>query len=236
MTKKLLVTFLIAYLSFSTGFAQINPNNTLEFSTGYNIGSLKNLEYAPLARYDYKGLVYKLGFERTTKKKNIFSVQFDFLQSELTSDLVPALNLDYDKIGLDVSYLKLAYGREKLSIYAGLHARSEVSIYAKEAYNRSVIDQSIGLGSQFSYKINKRQVLFSKLSVPIVIFRATNSDSGIYSFNRYQSILWNIGYTHALSDRNKFKLSYDFNYDRLQISNSFREVQYQFNLGLIFKF
>ncbi len=69
MTKKLLVTFLIAYLSFSTGFAQINPNNTLEFSTGYNIGSLKNLEYAPLARYDYKGLVYKLGFERTTKKK-----------------------------------------------------------------------------------------------------------------------------------------------------------------------
>ncbi len=67
------------FLSF--GYAQTTQKkNQLEFSIGYNSGSLKNLELAPVARYDYNGLVYKLNYERASKKQNIFEVELDFLE------------------------------------------------------------------------------------------------------------------------------------------------------------
>ncbi len=238
---KIKLLFLISIFTFSyiTGFSQTetsNKKNKFEFSTGYTIGALKNLEYAPLSRYDYKGLVYKLGYERTSKNQNIFSVQLDFLNSELTSDLIPALNLDYAKIGLSVSYLKQVYSTDKFDMHLGLQSYSNVSIYSKSNNQRSVVNQSFGIGSRFSYQINENHALFSKLTIPVVLFRVTDATANIFSLNRYQSILWNIGYKHALSNRLNLKFSYNFNYDRLQIPNTFREVQYQFNVGLNFKF
>jgi len=238
MNIRRLLFILIALSFYNLGFAQIQreSNNRFEFSTGYNIGALKNLEYAPLSRYDYQGPVYKLGYEHSTKNKKIFRVQLDFLTTELLSDLIPVLNLDYIKLGLNIQYLKQAFSTDRFSIHAGLRSRSNVSIYTTSNFDGAVIDHSFGLASQFGYRINEKQALFSSLSIPVVLFRVTDRDSGIYSFNRYQSALFNMGYKHSLSKYLDFKFSYDFNYDRLQISNAFREIQYQFNLGLNFKF
>jgi hypothetical protein len=239
MKIKLFFLISIFALSGTTGFSQTETNikkNKLKFSTGFNSGSLKNLEFAPVSRYDYDGLIYKLGYERTSKNQNLFELQLDYLSSELKTDLIPALNLDYSRMVLNISYLKKTYTKNNFSIHLGLHSQSNVSIYSKRNNNRSIVNQTFGVASRFSYQINEKQKLSSKLIIPMVIFRITDSSSGIYSLNRYQSILWNIGYEYALSNGFDATLSYDFNYDRLQIPNAFRELQYQLNLGLNFKF
>jgi predicted porin len=239
MKIKLLFLISVFVLSYTTGFSQTEINikkNKFEISTGFNSGSLKNLEYSPVSRYDYNGLIYKLRFVRNIKNQNLFEVQLDYLNSELKTDLIPALNLDYSKMGLNISYLKKVYTKNNFSIHLGLQSQSSVSVYSKTNNNRSIVNQTFGIASRFSYQINEKQKLSSKLTIPMVIFRFTDSSSGIYSLNRYQSILWNIGYEYSLSNRFDAILSYDFNYDRLQIPNAFREVQYQLNLGLNFKF
>ncbi len=239
MKIKLLCVLFISIFFYTTAFAQQETDpkkHSLEFSTGYNSGSLKNLEFAPISRYDYNGLVSKLKYERTSNKRNLFTIQLAYLNSTLESDLIPVLNLDYSKIGMLVSYLKEVYHTDKFSMHVGLQSHSNVSIYAQENENRIIVDQSFGLASQFSYKINHKHSLFSKLSIPMVLFRVTDANANIFSLNKYQGVLWNVGYKHAISEDFDLKFSYDFNYDRLQIPNAFREVQYQFNLGLNFKF
>ncbi len=239
MKIKLPCTLLFFVLFFTQGFSQTTSDiekNNIEFSVGYNTGALKNLQFAPVARYDYNGLVYKLTYERQTQSANQFTATLHYLTSELQTDRIPVLNLDYSKIGLEISYLKRLYDRNQFSIHAGLQSRSVISIYSKENQNRTITDQSFGIASQFSYVINDKHAVFSKLAVPVTLLRVTNSDAGLYSLNRFQSTSWNIGYTYNLSRQLDLNLSYDFNYDRLQIQNSFREVQYQFNLGLNFKF
>ncbi len=233
-----LLLFLILIFSYYAGLSQVNTNkkNKFQFSTGFNSGAHKNLEISPVSRYNYNGLVSKLNYRRFTKKEKIFEVQLDYLKSELKTDLIPVLNLDYTKMGLSILFLQQIYNKNKFSIYLGLQSYSNVSTYSKSNNDRSIINQLFGVASQFSYQVNEKQTLFSKFMLPVVLFRITPSYSGIYSLGRYQSILWNIGYKYSFSDHFGLKLSYDFNYDRLQIPNAFREVQYQLNLGFNYKF
>jgi len=231
---------LLTAISFGfclNSYSQTSPKkNTLEFSTGYNSGALKNLEIAPVSRYDYNGLIYKLGYRRTSKKQNLFNIQLDYLESELKSDLIPVLNLDYTKIDLNISYLKQVYSKNKFSFHLGLKSYSNISSYSKNNEFRAIINQSFGVASQSSYQINEKHSLSSKLAMPFILLRATHGDSGIYSLKKYQSVSWNIGYNYSLSNRLDAIATYDFNYDRLQITSAFREVQYQLNVGLNFKF
>ena len=232
-----LILIVLCILFFSKSYSQTSTKkNKLEFSTGYNFGALKNLEFAPVSRYDYEGLVYKLNYQRLTKKEKIFEVQLDYLQSELKTDLIPVLNSGYTKIGLRFSSLKPIYTENKLSIHLGLLSLSDISTYDESNSYESIINQSFAVASRFSYQIDERQALFSRLAVPVVLFRSTPSSSDIYSLGSYQGVLWNIGYQYSLSDHFDLKFSYDFSYDRLQISSAFREVQHQFSFGFSYKF
>lgn len=240
MNIKLLLTFLISVFFYTIGFAQTQPstetNDKLEFSTGYSSGALKNLEFAPVSRYDYDGLIYKLGYERTSKNHNLFNVRLDYLTSTLESDRIPVLNSDYTKIGLSFSYLKQIYSKNKLSIHLGLQSYSNLSLYTEGANPYSIFNQSFGIASQFSYQLNDKHALYSKLSIPIVLLRITDSSSDIFSLNRNQSVFWETGYKYSLSNHFDIKASYEFKYDRIQIPGAFREIQYQFNLGVQYKF
>ena len=86
----------ISILSFAITHSQTTKKkNQLEFSIGYNSGSLKNLELAPVAQYDYNGLVYKLNYERTSKKQNIFEVELNFLEkTALKTDRLSNFNTE----------------------------------------------------------------------------------------------------------------------------------------------
>ncbi len=237
MKKKEFLIFTLCILFFSNSYSQTSPSkNTFDFSIGYNFGALKNLEIAPVSRYDYNGPVYKLNYQRLTKKKKIFEVQLDYIQSELKADLTPLLNLEYTKIGLSFSSLKQIYNKNKFSIHLGLQSHSDLSLYNIRPNDQLIFDQTLRVESKFSYQINEKQGLFSKLTIPVLLFRITNSDANVYSINRYQSLQWNIGYKYSLCNQLDMRFSYDFNYSRLQIPNAFREVQYQLNLGVNYKF
>lgn len=238
MKIKLLFLISIFAFSYTTGFAQTETKvkkNKLEFSSGFNSGSLKNLEFAPVSRYDYNGLIYKLGYEHTSKNQNLFNIQLDYLSSELKTDLIPILNSDYSKTRLGFSYLKQVYNKNALSIHLGLQSQTNVSLYFNSNYY--IAKQEFGIASRFTYQLNKKQSLTSKITIPVAILRVTkNSGFNTYSLNHYQSVLWNLEYGYSLSNNFDIKLNYDFKYDRLQIPNAFRELQHQLNLGINFKF
>jgi hypothetical protein len=231
------VLFLIFLLSITNVFAQEDSQtkkNSIEFSVGYNSGSLKNLEFAPVSQYDYNGSIYKLNYERTSENQNLFEIQLDYLKSDLESDLIPILNSGYSKTGLGFSYLKQVYNKNALSIYLGLQSQSTLSLYSYDYY---VADQEFGIASRFKYQLNEKQYLTSKLSIPLVLFRVTeNTGFNTNSLSRYQSVLWNLEYGYSFSSHFDLKLNYDFKYNRLQISNAFRELQHQINLGINYKF
>ncbi|GAA0732827.1 hypothetical protein GCM10009430_46360 [Aquimarina litoralis] len=237
MKQNQLLIVVICVLSFTNFNGQtLSKNNSFDFSIGYNVGALKNLEIAPVSRYDYNSAIYKFKYQRITKKEKIFEVQLDYLQSEVENNVSSLLNFEYTKIGISVASLKKIYNKNRLLIHVGLESYSDLSLYDINPNNQFVFDQTLGLSSRFSYQINQKQHLFSKLTLPTLLLRITNSNANVYSLNRFQSILWKIGYSYSFSEQLSGQLSYDFNYDRLQISNAFRELQYQVNLGINYKF
>ncbi|WP_190810233.1 hypothetical protein [Flagellimonas sp. S3867] len=237
MKIKLLHLIPIFILFYTKGFSQkdANPkNNNVEFSTGFNSGSLKNLEFAPVSRYDYNGLFYRLNYERKSRNENLFEIQVDYLTTELKSAAIPQLNTDYSKIGLGLSYLKQIFNKGFFSTHIGLQSQTTASLYRDNYY---LVDQELGIATRFTYQLSKKQYLTSKLTIPLVILRL-RGDFGLdaYLLNRYQSALWNLEYGYSISNNFGLRLSYDFKYNRLQIPNAFRELQHQVNVGINFKF
>ncbi|MCF6348317.1 MAG: hypothetical protein L3J20_08470 [Flavobacteriaceae bacterium] len=237
MKIKLQVLIALSISFFTVGYTQTTKKkNQIEFSIGYNSGSLKNLELAPVARYDYNGLVYKLNYERTSKKQNIFEVGLNFLgKTALKTDKLSNFNTEILKAGLDFSYLKQLYNKNDLSIHLGLQSRTNISFF----FNKSdYIDfhQELGIASRFKYQLNEEQYFLSKITIPFILGRVTNASANLFSFNRYQSMLWNLQYGYKLSERFDIKATYDFSYNRLQIPSAYRELQHQINLGIIYKF
>jgi hypothetical protein len=228
---------LIFLLSITYTFAQedsIPKKNSLEFSTGYTNGYLKNLSFAPVARYDYSGLNYQLKYNRTTKRDKLFEVQLNYISTELETNIIPEPNPQYSKIVLNVSSLKEIYKNQKLKIHLGLQTQSNVSSF--NDWKQYDFQQKLGIAGRFTYQIHNKQSLSSKLTIPLVMLRTSTFDESFYSVGKYQSILWSTDYNYILSNRFDLKASYNFNYDRLQISNAFRELQHQINLGINYKF
>ncbi len=237
MKIKLLLLISISILFCTIGYAQTTKKkNQIEFSMGYNSGSLKNLELAPVAQYDYNGLAYKLNYERTSKKQNIFEVALNFLgKTALKTGTLSNFNTEILKAGLDFSYLKQFYNKNSLSIHLGLQSQTNISFF----YNKSdYIDfhQEFGIASRFKYQLNEKQYLTSKITIPFILGRVTDADANLYSFNRYQSVLWNLKYGYKLSERFDIKATYNFNYNRLQVPSAYRELQHQINIGINYKF
>lgn len=242
--KQLLIC--LSIFSFVISYSQNNETkNQLSFSIGYNSGALKNLGFAPVYRYNYNGLVYKLNYNRTTKKQKLFEIQLDYLSSELKSENIPILNANYEKIGLQISSLKKVTQKNSYTLHLGLQSQTNLSVYSKktefdtkENFRVNFFDakQSFGITSKFIYQLNKKQALSTKLTLPIVLLRLSSFDFNFLSLNKYQSILWNINYNYSISKSLDVTLGYDFNYERLQVPITFRELQYQFNIGLNYKF
>lgn len=236
--KKYILVFLFS-LSYIFSLAQTSDNlkrkNQLEFSTGYNSGFLKNLALAPLSRYDYSGLNHQLKYTRTTKKENLFEIQLDYFKTDLKSDLIPALNIkDYSKYILNFSYLKKVYNKNKFAIHIGLQSQTSISsLFKWKVYD---FQQKLGIASRFTFKIDEKQTLSSKLALPFMMWRTSTFEENFYSLKNYQSVLWSTEYKYKLSKHIDLKANYNFNYDRLQTFNAYRELQHQFIIGINFKF
>lgn len=243
-------TYIFAFLCLSSLslYAQDKINtkkkNQLEFSTGYNSGFLKNLAFAPVSSYHYNGLNHQLKYTHVSKKENLFEIQLNYLNSELKSDLIPVLNADYSKIVLNFSYLKQVYYKNKFTIHVGLQAQINGSSYLQSGlsglfnFQQGAYDfqQKLGIASRFTFQVNEKHSLSSKLTIPLYMLRVSTFEESFYSLNKYQSILWSTEYKYKLSNHFDVKANYTFNYDKLQVFNTYRELQYQINLGLNYKF
>ena len=232
-----IILSLIFLLSITYTLAQedsIPKKNSLEFSTGYTNGYLKNLSFAPVARYDYSGLNYQLKYNRTTKRDKLFVVQLNYISTELETNIIPEPNPQYSKIVLNVSSLKEIYKNQKLKIHLGLQTQSNVSSF--NDWKQYDFQQKLGIAGRFTYQIDNKQSLSSKLTIPLVMWRTSTFEENFYFIEKYQSVLWNSEYKYSLSEKLNIKANYSFNYDRLQISNAFRELQHQINLGINYKF
>lgn len=233
LNKFLLSTICLLFYTVLHSQTDLKKNN-FEFSTGYNAGFLKNLDFAPVRRYDYNALNYQLKYTRITKREKLFEVQLDYLNSELKSDLIPGSNPSYSKIILNFSSLKRIFNKNRFVIHVGLQSQTNVSSYFNwKAYD---VQQKLGIAGRFTFKIDKKNSLSSKLTIPFILWRTSTFEENFYSLKRYQSVLWNTEYKYSLSKKIDLKANYNFNYDRLQISNAYRELQYQINLGIKFKF
>jgi len=238
MNVNQLLLLSIFSLSFTVTKSQTKQKkNQIEFSVGYNSGSLKNLEFAPIVRFDYNDIVYKLNYERTSKKQNIFEIEFDFLnRTALKTERIPSLNAEYLKGDISFSYLKRIHYNNSFSIHLGLQSLSNIS-FLYNITDYFAAHQEFGIASRFGYELNEKQYLSSKLTIPFVLFRVTANGGNIESFNRYQSMVWNLKYGYKLSEYFDVRVTYDFIYKRLQIPTSaYRELQHQINLGIILKF
>ena len=237
---KVTLIFLISIfaLSYTATFGQAQTNtqkkNQIEFSTGYNSGFLKNLSFAPVARYDYNGLNHQLKYTRTTRNQKLFEVQLDYLDSELKSDVIPEPNTPYSKLVLNFSSLKRVYNKSKLAIHVGLQSQTNVSSYFQ--WRHYDFQQKFGIAGRFTFQVDEKKSLSSKLTVPFMMWRTSTFEEKLYSLKSYQSVLWNTEYKYSLSNSFDVKATYNFNYDRLQISNAYRELQHQINLGINYKF
>lgn len=208
--------------------------NQLEFSVGNNFGFLKNLEFAPVAMYEYEGLVYKLNYTRTSKNENLFEVKLDYLSAELKTDRLSNLNTDYSNVGLGFSYLKDIYSKDKFTIYVGLQSQTNTCTFNNDDYY--TLHQEFGVAGKLKYQINEKQYLSSKLTLPLFLLRVTNAEGKFYTIDNYQSVLWDLNYGYKLSNHFDVKATYNFNYARLQVPSAYRELQHQLNLGINYKF
>lgn len=237
MKIKLLLLISFFSLSCASIVAQTISNskqNSLEFSSGYTFGALKNLSFAPVARYDYNALNHRLKYVRTTEKDKLFEVQVDYLDTDLESEAIPALNASYSKVVLNFSYLRPIYTKSKLAIHLGLQSQTNVSGYNQwQVYEAQ---QKFGVAGRLTYQIAPKHSLSAKLTLPFLMLRVSTFEEKLYSLGKYQSILWNTEYKYSLSEHFDIKASYNFNYDRLQISDAYKELQHQLNLGINFKF
>ncbi|WP_456314700.1 hypothetical protein [Pseudomonas shirazensis] len=232
LNRLLFITVILSAVAVQSQTTQ--KNNQLEFSVGNNFGYLKNLEFAPVVLYEYNALVYKLDYTHTSKKGSLFEVELDYFSTELKTNKLSNLNTDYYKAGMAFSYLKQVYNKDRLAIHAGLQSQTTFSSYQNEDYIS--FHQEFGIGSRFSYQLNDKQYLSSKITVPVVLLRATNADGKFYTLNNYQSILWDLEYGYKLSNHFDVKATYNFNYARLQVPGAYRELQHQINIGINYKF
>jgi hypothetical protein len=234
--------FTTAILSAVSVQAQTTEKkNQLEFSTGYNFGYLKNLEFAPVTMYEYSGPVYKLDYTRTSKNKNLFEVEIDYLKAELKTDVSSSLNNEYAKVGMGFSYLKKMHHDDRFAVNLGLQSQTNVSIYTNNNLTNNngdyfTLHQEFGIAGKLSYQLNKKQYLSSKIFIPIVLFRVTSAAGKFYALDDYQSMLWDLEYGYRLSNHIEVKAKYNFNYSRLQVPSAYRELQHQLNLGINYKF
>ncbi|SHI44050.1 hypothetical protein SAMN04488508_101642 [Aquimarina spongiae] len=228
----LMVTF-----SISTVFSQEENNalkNTLELATGYTLGYLTNLAFAPVQRYEYNALNYQLKYTRITKKEKLFEVQLDYLNSELETNIIPEANPQYAKLVLNISTLKQVYKNEKFKAHVGLQTQTNIASYFD--WRQYDVQQKLGVAGRFAYQINDNQSISSKVVIPVILWRTSTFEESFYSLNKYQSALWVTEYKYSISTHFDLKAGYTFNYDRLQVFNAYRELQHQINLGIHFKF
>lgn len=238
------LTIALSLIGTLTCFGQTTEKrNTASVIIGYNSAALKNLNFAPVYRYDYNGLVYGIQYARTTKRNRLFAAEYKRVSSTLKSKNIPALNADYATSRIGLTYLWRVVNKQPFQAHLGLQWQTVQSKYSVESATdpdtRLLIydfQQKIGLGAQLSYQFAEKHGLQSKIGIPLMLLQIGYLDSDLYFLGGHKGILWDTKYTYTLNDKIDLTLLYSFTYDHIDSANTFKEAQFQTMAGFNFKF
>lgn len=228
----ILIIIILFFVTAANG--QISESKKqLNVKIGYNQGLYKNLTLSPVVLYAFNNPFFEIGYLRKTKKNRLFDIHLKYWKSELKTDKTPALNLDYENVGLHLNYLFPIFNKNKLSIHTGIFSRTSLVGFGQIA---GEIQQKFALAGRLKYELNNKHTLFTQLSIPILYAIKGNLDFDFYSFRRYIGYNYNLSYAYKLSNKFDITLSYFSRYDKVESTNIFRELQNQFTLGINYNF
>lgn len=228
----------ITLLSTTVSHAQNRePRNSFDAGIGYHFGAYRNLTLSPVSIYDTQHLVYQLSYSRLTRKNGLFQVNFQGWKSQLVSEKIPSLNLDYTNYRLDIGYLFRIFQTDHLALHAGVVSRTINSEFnsINPDPGRLIageIQNKLSLSARLSYDIDQQHAVSTQLTMPLLFFVFGNLDTSIYTFDEYQGVMLSTQYRYAFSQNWAAMFRYFFGYDKVKSSNDFGELQNQF-LGVI---
>lgn len=235
MIQKKLLLILISCFITNISFGQDRKfKNEGGIKIGYNWGGYKNLTLAPVSQYNYQSPVFEINYLRHTKKNRIVELRYQHWKSELNSERIPALNLEYKSDLLSLNVLYPVFDKNKWSLHLGFFTQSEAHLYGGTVAGE--LRQRVDFSSRIAYQINEKHRLISQLSIPVIFFVHGKLDSDIYLPGKYQGYIFSIEYQYAISHRFNIVSQFRSRYDRLESDNIYRELQNRISTGFNFKF
>jgi len=232
--KKLLVLLTSCLITYISVGQNTKFKNEGGIKIGYNWGGFKNLTLAPVSQYNYQSPVFEINYLRHTKKYRIVELKYQHWKSELNSERIPALDLEYKSDLLSLNVLYPVFDKNKWVLHFGFFTQLEAHLYGGTIAGE--LRQRLDFSSRVAYQINEKHRIISQLSIPVIFFVHGKLDSDIYLPDKYQGYIFSVEYQYALSHRFSIVSQFRSRYDRLQSDNIYRELQNRIAAGINFKF
>ncbi len=229
--------FVLTTFAFSYGQETKELRKKIRLEIGYNSGALKNLDLAPVSKYNYTGTTLSVDYIYTTKKQNSYEIELKNLNSVLKSEAIDKLNIAYETMRFNLTYLKKIYSNTSLKINLGPSFQSVFSSYEidKETYLIE-FQQQVGIAARVLYQFNNNQYISSKATIPLGILLLGNINNDLFGPKNYRGVSWSSMYGYTLSERFEVTLDYFFTYTHINIPSTYKEAQHQLAIGINYKF
>lgn len=252
--------YIIPIFLLFTFSLKAQKKHTIGLSYGVNSGLLKDLNYSPL-HYKESGHLFSFQYLRhNPKRKNIFEIGIDFSSGKTKTDVSTFLTANYIYGKLNASYYRKinASKNNKWNFYAGAGYATNL-FYVEWDDNEAfsyVATHGLVLNFKTNYSINKRNQVYSTISIPFLqllarppyngrdefIIENENSPAKIFfngtltSFNKYYGFSWTTKYIFNVSKLIDLSVNYNLNLQKVTGVNKLTHLQNQVQAGINIKF
>lgn len=232
--------------------------NQLNLLAGYHQAHFKDINFSPL-NYQASGIGLSISYQRKTRNGNIFYTGIDFSNSTLSNEVSDFFNSDRYLANLSVGYLKkVSLNHPKLAIHFGgqLNANLDVVFYDGTESVTFTALHSLDFASQLNYRINDRQRLSSRITLPLAgllvrpphtgwnKFVSDNEDNlprifttgKLTSLQDFFAFNWRTNYQYDLNNRWTLNAAYQLSYFSTSYINEATIFYNQFSLGITYNF
>ena len=238
--------------------SQNKVQHQIDIMGGSNIGLFKDLTFSPL-NYNQKGSFSGVQYSRINNK-NLFVASIDYSKAELTTNASDYFTVeDNNLLSLSLEFLRNLNGPEnRVNVALGSQYRISGNLVDwnnLDAYSFNFA-HSIGVVSKIEYQLSGSQVLYSKISVPIITLLVRPPYAGldktlgenkdkplrlisngeITSVKKYAAFDLSAGYGLHISNSIALNLEYNLRYQHVVDVHSYTNFQNHFKAGFGIKF
>ncbi|HRK80451.1 MAG TPA: hypothetical protein PLZ12_03355 [Saprospiraceae bacterium] len=252
--------FILPILLLFSLSLKAQKKNTIALSYGVNSGLLKDLNFSPL-HYKESGHLFSVQYLRhNPRRKNIFEVAVDFSSGKIKTDASTFLTSNFIYGKINASYYRKIKTSEsnKYNFYAGAGYTTNLLYFEwddNEAFSYWAT-HGLVLNFKANYLINKRNQIFSTISIPFLqllarppyngrnefIIENQNSPAKIFfngklaTFNKCYGFSWITKYNFNVNKFIDLSVNYNLNLQKVTGANKLIHLQNQVQTGLNFKF